>query len=829
MPQSQAEKQMYQVNMGLHTESSELGFPAGYTKAEANYTIEKDGSRRRRKGIQQEASGANKTITAMAGNEVTQSFLWKNVGGDPSKRFWVHKLDSQLYFTDDSTAPSAAWHSDNIELDDYQLTGNTDDIANLPIGMTQGRGDLFVSCSAFFTLQIKYDVGTDSFTVRELNPQIRDYTTIEDDTLVNYEPDAAAGTPAIDDADLTDDHYYNLRNRGWKDSDIVAYAGSKARWPSRVMQWWRGYRRQTDVSYSDLDGIQVFDSNKMEAEATANSSAPVGSLFIRIKDDTVGYQEVATGEGTMGQDPSPTLNKVPTPWELTVNDVAHSKSIGQNVSMFFGINYTTTGGKSVNVSYSDTYEITATAASTWTVEVPIPADYASGGTIVSSIVLWTDDRPLDRSTGTGPLTEGPRAVQFHDGRLWMAGINDPAYADHIFYTQVVRSDRELERCHMEFDPTDPNNNTPLDTDGGYVVIPGIGNIKTMISIRNGLLVFSDEGVWELAANRGPWTPNSGGVRKLTGAECVSPLSPIIVDETVMYASPKGWYIIAPNQYTGVLEAQNITQETIQGEWLKITQANLELLKSTYDDAKRQVLLQLPGTDLLRDGFTAGDHSTALRFVNTVLGLDLNNGAWFKWEFKNASTASPNAGLYGIFAISEADGTDRAKKLKFLTGDAAANRCVICDMDTTDYLDYGPSGREESPLPFLHTGDDTVGDFQRRKQAPIITVFSKRTETGYTSTGSGWTGDNESSTTMTAYWDWTDDSVSGKIGSSQQVYRHNRAFVPASADDVNGYPVVVTRNKVRGRGRALSLRFEGAAGKDSHILGFHTNYKVSRPK
>jgi len=146
------------------------------------------------------------------------------------------------------------------------------------------------------------------------------------------------------------------------------------------------------------------------------------------------------------------------------------------------------------------------------------------------------------------------------------------------------------------------------------------------------------------------------------------------------------------------------------------------------------------------------------------------------------------------------------------------------------------------------GYDNIGEFQRRKQAPIITVFSRRTETGYVDNGGDWDAVNESSTLMTALWDWTElkqwdvpsapvaqetfdgtsgnHGVSGKIGSRNEVYRHVRGFVPLAADDVDGYPVVVTRNKVRGRGRVLQLRFEGAATKDSHIIGWATNYKVS---
>lgn len=89
--------------------------------------------------------------------------------------------------------------------------------------------------------------------------------------------------------------------------------------------------------------------------------------------------------------------------------------------------------------------------------------------------------------------------------------------------------------------------------------------------------------------------------------------------------------------------------------------------------------------------------------------------------------------------------------------------------------------------------------------------------------------NEGSLFMQARWDWSNHTVAGKWGSSQQVYRHTRPFVPDSSQEAgplqDGVPVVVTRNKVRGRGRALSIKFTCEPGKDAHLLGWSTNFIV----
>ena len=151
-----------------------------------------------------------------------------------------------------------------------------------------------------------------------------------------------------------------------------------------------------------------------------------------------------------------------------------------------------------------------------------------------------------------------------------------------------------------------------------------------------------------------------------------------------------------------------------------------------------------------------------------------------------------------------------------------------DLDQIDFIDYDGA---ESPLPFMLTGHDNLGDFQRRRQAPQIMVYQRRTETGFVDDGQGGLDPvNESSCFMTARWDWTDDAIAGKFGSDNEVYRHVRGFQPAGPGAYeDGYPLVVTRNKVRGRGRVLQLKFEGKPEKDTHLLGFTINYKISRMK
>jgi hypothetical protein len=315
-------------------------------------------------------------------------------------------------------------------------------------------------------------------------------------------------------------------------------------------------------------------------------------------------------------------------------------------------------------------------------------------------------------------------------------------------------------------------------------------------------------VWEVGGGqRGLFTAGAYSVRKITDVECSSSYSPVSLGTSVIYTGPRGIFEIAPNQFTGLLEETNISEELIQTLWNGIPAANQAVVQTVHDTAKKRVY------------FLYGDSGDSINIYANALVYDIRLQAWYKYVFNVTATAGPMT----AYAITEADSSESNQKVKW-TCALTTTTVDTCDMNQTAYLDYDGA---ESPLPFLATGWDNLGDFQRRRQAPVITVFAKRTETGYTATGDGYDADNESSSLMTAYWDWTNDAVSGKIGSQNETYRHVRGFAPSGTTDVDGYPVVVTRNKVRGRGRVLQLRFDGAATKDSHILGFSTNYKVQR--
>jgi len=99
----------------------------------------------------------------------------------------------------------------------------------------------------------------------------------------------------------------------------------------------------------------------------------------------------------------------------------------------------------------------------------------------------------------------------------------------------------------------------------------------------------------------------------------------------------------------------------------------------------------------------------------------------------------------------------------------------------------------------------------------LTVFMKRTETSFDSNTNPL---NQSSCKMQSRWDFTDNNYPGKWAAEVEVYRQLRPYFanPSTTFD-DGYPLVISKNKLRGRGKAVQFKFTAQAGKDMKIVGW----------
>ena len=149
-----------------------------------------------------------------------------------------------------------------------------------------------------------------------------------------------------------------------------------------------------------------------------------------------------------------------------------------------------------------------------------------------------------------------------------------------------------------------------------------------------------------------------------------------------------------------------------------------------------------------------------------------------------------------------------------------------DRDLVDWAS-DPSGFVQDYEAFMITGFEINDDIMRFKQAPLIQCAFNKTETSFVDNGQGGVAfDFPSSCLMTAYWDWTNNQISGKTTNETEVYRFRRPALLGGIGDqlVDGYPVVTSRTKIRGRGRSLHLKFRSPPKLATDMLGWALLYR-----
>ena len=130
MPEIQRERNYLSLRRGLNTVSNEITFPDEFTSDELNYTIEPDGSRKRRRGLKEESGGTpieiqtGGTYWQSTKDDYSRSFKWPAAGGIPDNDLIVHQFGKSLWFTKDDETLSANVITREIARSDLVSTGD---------------------------------------------------------------------------------------------------------------------------------------------------------------------------------------------------------------------------------------------------------------------------------------------------------------------------------------------------------------------------------------------------------------------------------------------------------------------------------------------------------------------------------------------------------------------------------------------------------------------------------------------------------------------------------------------------------------------------------
>tara|TARA_R110000796_G_scaffold103981_3_gene213491 strand:+ start:1522 stop:3870 length:2349 start_codon:yes stop_codon:yes gene_type:complete len=764
---------------GIITEANPLTFPPNAALDINNYALNKTGSISRRLGIDFEVDHVeidSGVSTGASGEAAINSFSWNNVGGNPALRIVVVQVGKILKFFNTSGSSLSGGLIFTLE------TNAADNTVRASASVVDGLLIVAVGDAIIYSFDYDETLGV-TYTTFKL--KIRDIFGVEDllDGVDLRDPENVNVRPPYTGTEsITDEHLYNLRNSTWGPPRLLGDSTNSDKgllWDTMSI-----YRGTTGKYPSNADSVTpALFADTAEADDRFSER-----FFPRyVEDSPIGNFESPRGYFIIDL-----LNR----GESRLEQVAKLEDF-----------------------YTDI-----------TVNLPVTA--------------LIQDKTLG----------GASQVSEFAGRMWYSGFSggviggdrhSPKLSSYVMYSKLVTSPTDLGVCHQVSDPTSKESPDLVDTDGGFIRLDGAYGIKRLINIGSALVVVAENGVWAvLGGSDFGFTALDGKVIKVTEHGCVSEGSILLVDGSVMYWGDDGIYQIAVTE-TGSLKAVNVTNTTIQSLYEGISSLNKELVQGHYDTYERKVRW-LYGNNINNPTDT------------TELILDLNVSAFYKNTIKGVNSGMPNLVLpvevppfkvglstdevfygseqvlYGTEVVEDTEPTviNGLREIVYLTVTETFPNIIytFASYRDTDFIDWKTEDGVgvDSPA-YIITGYDGAGDFQRYKQVPYITFHFEKTESGYYTDG---LGDiyplGESSCKVQAQWEWSDSIASGRWGREFQAYRHKRGYIPANAEDGydNGFKTVISKNKLRGKGKVISLHIKTEPGKDCKILGWSVVKSIS---
>jgi hypothetical protein len=428
---------------------------------------------------------------------------------------------------------------------------------------------------------------------------------------------------------------------------------------------------------------------------------------------------------------------------------------------------------------------------------------------------------IDRSAVSGvasipieSITNRPSSVAFFSGRVWYA------VDSNIYFSQILDDKSKAGMCFMEADPTSEDISDLIATDGGVIPIPEMVAVNRIMPVAGGVLCFAQNGIWFVSGTQNGFSASDISVTKISPIGTDSPRSIIHVQDNgsdmVLWWSKVG--IQGMKQSMGQFgpiqnkfDTSIISLNTIQTFWNTIDKDALQYVTAHYDPTTNVVQW------LFRD-------NTTLQYptlFNRVLNYDLTLGAFYPWTVSHVDGTNGPFLAGGFQTQVKTANRNIFTKYLCLQGNAGQFAFSFAEENNDSFADWDAAAFSS----YVETGYELLEDAMRNKQAMYVYCYFKRTEENYVIDGDDYTTDHPSSCFFQVKWDWASSQVSNRWSQKTQAYRILQTPpIPADLTYDTGFPIVVTRNKVRGHGRAIQFRFENNdTGSDFDLLGWAVPY------
>jgi hypothetical protein len=796
LPQKIDLKTVSTFNKGLFTEATVMTFPEGTTSDELNCDLLKNGARQRRRAIQFEDNYQNSSFTVNA-NDFIHTEKWENVSGIGGTEFLVVQVNNMVYFYDKSgNTVSANQKPFSIDLYNYDVA-NSFNAASTAITCSSITGYLVIVSPAINPIKVEYFSDIDNISVEPIIVKIRDFeflgmsadilsiarTTnvvtvvtkfahsfIASDTVkVSCSLGQFNGTFTVASAPTTTTITYNLTGSNLGTTTVTGVVNESR------------FDRDTDVTPS---------------KATSNYNY---DLYNQGWFEPGSYKEAGSGSVS------------PTPYDAYGNNGRRPR----NKPWYTGSRVNNDGVTVLDIA---TYRSTS-----------------FGKTLAPNGYYILDFFNQNRSTASTipdltTIVEPARfsATVAYAGRVWYAGLNSAKNGGKIFFTKIVESSSDFEKCYQIASPTSQDTAGVVDSDGGVIIIPDASDIKALYSAGSNLFVFASNGVWVIGGVDQVFKATEYYVYKISNFGILNKKTLVDVSGTPIFWGSSGIYTVASDQ-NGKPALQSIS-DPIKSFYEAISNSKKMEASSVFDRLNKRIYWMYP----------TEDETVAYKKKN-ILIFDIDLQAFIPWKVSDSTGTTP----YILDAMYLSGLGSAATTFNILSGvdqviDSSSNTVVQTLSETTSsqtevkfivrtsggyltfaefnnrsFLDWGTATYSS----FAETGYDFFGNATIKKNAPFITSYMKRTEENYLVSGSGYITDYPSSCILLAKWDLSNDS--SRWSNPSQIYRMVNPTVVDPNDLTFSYPydTIVARTKIRGKGRVMRMRFESEQGKDFYLIGW----------
>jgi hypothetical protein len=379
----------------------------------------------------------------------------------------------------------------------------------------------------------------------------------------------------------------------------------------------------------------------------------------------------------------------------------------------------------------------------------------------------------------------PKAVAVAFGRVFYGTQG------RVYFSQVVVDDFSLiGKCFQRNDPIAEDASDILDTDGGEILIQDAGEIKALEPFKAGVLVFCDNGVWYISGTTDTgFSATSYAVSKISPYVLYAKRTILPMRDVVLFAGRESCYVVQ-EAALGQATVSSLTETTIQSYWKDFI---TEETHAVYDEILGRVHLVNPGEE------------------GSALVFDSKLSSWHPWRLNVGTGEITRSSVGAVYNDTLGKVLYAHQKLGVLEFSSQVQG-TLSDFEDGEYSSY------------LVTQPETVQNFSQKKGVPLIAVMFRRTEKNILGYSGGYQFDFPSSCLLSLRFDW-DRNKSTEPREAYRALPHG--YTAESIPEVLTLrnDIVTFRDKIRGVGRAVQVRFESTGQNRLDLYGYSIQYSI----